>query len=261
MIGSACGKCRSRKTTKTCTSFSKKTKDEFLEVAKNEADTMKSMKIQFTLQVRFYKVQNGEKIEEMDHYFNQMQPVIITEHNKDILAQLLNQFIDEVKGEIEAWSERGSGWVTDRILEAFINVARYDPMRGGSYIPLPPKLKNKRAVLNILNRDNQCLRWAIRAAKRQKPRQAIELLNRRRPRFYGHRFPNAGKTDWQAGEAESKPRDKRVWMGRKSGCPQDKRKRWRDTENQPDVDDARRKHALQPDEKAGSATIRPKQAQ
>ena len=76
---------------------------------------MKSVKIQFSLQVRFYKMQNGEKGEEMDHYFNRMQPVIITEHNKHILAQWLSQFIDQVKGEIEAWSEGGSGWVIDRI--------------------------------------------------------------------------------------------------------------------------------------------------
>ena len=45
----------------------------------------------------------------------------------------------------------------DEILEAFINVAKYRPRRSGSYIVLPPKLKNK-------NRDNQCLRWALRAA-------------------------------------------------------------------------------------------------
>ena len=31
-------------------------------------------------------------------------------------------------------------------------------------MPLPTKLKNKKAVLNIQNRDNQCLRWAICAA-------------------------------------------------------------------------------------------------
>ena len=31
-------------------------------------------------------------------------------------------------------------------------------------MPLPTKLKNKKALLNIQNRDNQCLRWAIRAA-------------------------------------------------------------------------------------------------
>ena len=46
---------------------------------------------------------------------------------------MLNQFIDEVKGEIEAWSQRGSGWVMDEILEAFINVVQYQPLRGGSH--------------------------------------------------------------------------------------------------------------------------------
>ena len=45
---------------------------------------------------------------------------------------MLNQFVDDVRGEIEAWSERGSGWVADEILEALINVAQYQPLNGGS---------------------------------------------------------------------------------------------------------------------------------
>ena len=51
-----------------------------------------------------------------------MRPATLNEHSVDTLNHLLNQFIDEVKGEIEAWSERGSGWIMDEILEAFINV-------------------------------------------------------------------------------------------------------------------------------------------
>ena len=143
--------------------FFQKTKDSFINVCKKEVETMKSVKIQFSLNVRFYIHRNEEK-EEMNHYFNRMQPVILNQHNIDIIKPVLNQFIDQVKGEIEAWSERGSGWIMDKILEAFINVARYQPMRGGSFMPLPTKLKNKKAVLNIQNRDNECLRWAIRAA-------------------------------------------------------------------------------------------------
>ena len=100
----------------------------------------------------------------MNHYFDRMQPAILNEHNMDTLNQLLNEFNDQVKGEIEAWSERGSGWIMNKILEAFISVARYQPMRGGSFMALPTKLKNKKAILNIQNRDNECLRWAIRAA-------------------------------------------------------------------------------------------------
>ena len=56
----------------------------------------------------------------MKHYFNRMQPAIFNEHNVYTLNNLLNQFIDEVKGEIEAWSQRGSGWIMDEILEALI---------------------------------------------------------------------------------------------------------------------------------------------
>ena len=106
----------------------------------------------------------------MEHYFNRMQPAILNEHNMDTLNPLLNQFVHEVKGEIEAWSERGSGWIMDKILKAFINVARYQPMRGGSYMPLPKKLQNKKAIINVQNRDNQCLRWALRAALFPAPR-------------------------------------------------------------------------------------------
>ena len=50
------------------------------------------------------------------------------------------------------------------IVAAYIDVARYEPLRGGSYMPLPKKLINKKAIINIQNRDDQCLRWSIRAA-------------------------------------------------------------------------------------------------
>jgi len=57
---------------------------------------------------------------------------------------MMNQFVEEVRGEIEACSERGSGWIVDEILEAIINVAQYQPLNGGSYIPLPDRLKKQK---------------------------------------------------------------------------------------------------------------------
>ena len=162
-------KMRATRNNKDLFKFFQNTKNSFIKVCTNEVETMKSVKIQFSLLVRFYTIRD-EKVEEMNHYFDRMQPVILTEHNIDILKPLLNQFIDEVKGEIEAWSERGLGWIMGRILEAFINVAQYQPMHGGSYMVLPTKLKYKKAILNIQNRDNQCLRWALGAALFPAPR-------------------------------------------------------------------------------------------
>ena len=162
-------KMKATKNNKDLFKFFQKTKNTFKNVCEKEVETMKSAKVQFSLNVAFHINRDGKK-EEMNHYFNRMQPVILNEHNKDIIKPLLNQFIDQVKGEIEAWSERGSGWIMDEILEAYINVARYQPMRGGSYMQLSAKLKNKKAVLNIQNRDNECIRWAIRAALFPAPR-------------------------------------------------------------------------------------------
>ena len=104
--------------------FSKDEKNSFINVCTNEVESLKSVKIQFSLLVKFYMKRDG-KVEEMDHYFNRMRPAILNEHNIDTLNPLSNQFIDEVKGEIEAWSERGSGWIMDKILEAFIKFYRH----------------------------------------------------------------------------------------------------------------------------------------
>ena len=151
--------------------FFQKAKNSFINVYEKEVETMKSAKIQFSLNVAFH-IKRDEKEEKMNHYFNRVQPVILNQHNKDIIKPLLNQFVEQVKGEIEAWSERGSGWIMDEILEAYINVAHYQPMRGGSYMPLPKKLQNKKAIINVQNRDNECLRLAIRAALFPAPRGA-----------------------------------------------------------------------------------------
>ena len=122
--------------------FFQKTKRRFEDVCREEIKALRSVKINFGLLVSFYINRNGE-VERMGHYFNRMQPIVMNEHNIDMLNEVLNKFVDEVRGEIEAWSQRGSGWVVDEILEAFINVAQYQPLNGGSYMPLPEKLKKQ----------------------------------------------------------------------------------------------------------------------
>ena len=42
--------------------------------------------------------------------------------------------------------------------------SKYNPLRGGHYLTLPKGLQSKNAIINVKNKDNQCLRWALRAA-------------------------------------------------------------------------------------------------
>ena len=110
-------KMRATKNNKDLFNFFQKTKNSFINFCTNEVEALKSVKIRFSLLVKFHTTREG-KVEEMEHYFDRMQPVIVNEHNIDTLNPLLNQFIHDVKGEIEAWSERGSGWINGQNFES-----------------------------------------------------------------------------------------------------------------------------------------------
>ena len=45
----------------------------------------------------------------------------------------------------------------DRIELLWLDIARYQPLRGGSYIPLPKAVQRKKAVVNVKNKDDHCL--------------------------------------------------------------------------------------------------------
>lgn len=74
------------------------------------------------------------------------------------MKQEFEKIIERAKGEIDAWSARGSGWVVQRITLAYVNVARCQPLRGGTYLLLPAKLAKKKAIINVQNKDNECLK-------------------------------------------------------------------------------------------------------
>ena len=42
-----------------------------------------------------------------------------------------------------------------------IHTVKYNPTGGSSYIPLPDWIKNKKAIVNIENKDEKCFLWCI----------------------------------------------------------------------------------------------------
>ena len=54
--------------------------------------------MQFGLLMSFY-IERNREVERMEHYFNRMQPIVLNEHNMDTLNHMMNQFVDEVRGE------------------------------------------------------------------------------------------------------------------------------------------------------------------
>ena len=57
-----------------------------------------------------------------------------------------------------------SGWMMDSIKAVNLNIARYNPIRGSSYIPTPQSLIKKMALGNIKNEDQNCFLYSILAS-------------------------------------------------------------------------------------------------
>jgi len=141
-----------------------KIEKKFTDLVEQEILKLKSVKVSFGLQVKFSIERNGET-QHMSHYFGKEKEThVFNSHDEDQIKETFDEFIEKAKGEIENWSEKGSGWEIERITIAYVNVARYKPLRGGTYLPLPANLAKKKAIINVQNRDNECLKWALRAA-------------------------------------------------------------------------------------------------
>ena len=61
---------------------------------------------------------------------------------------------------INAWINRGSGWIIESVESQYINISIHRPLVGNSYIGLPIELKHpKKGLKNIKNNDQKCFLW------------------------------------------------------------------------------------------------------
>ena len=114
----------------------------------------KGFKFVETLQVKFIKYSNDEKIQK-NGFFNSSTNLII---NKTDIKLSLQASQQQILNKIAQWISEGSGWTIQSIENHYINIVNYNPIKGSSYIKLPQELKN-RNLINLQNKDNECFRW------------------------------------------------------------------------------------------------------
>ncbi|XP_078335318.1 uncharacterized protein LOC144626186 [Crassostrea virginica] len=118
------------------------------------------MKIYLTLQVRFTK-STEDRVEVAEPHFHGRCHIVL--HKTDI-DQALRDSIMKIVNSFVEYQREGSNWAVDKIIETSIHVVNYNPLKGSSYIPLPAKLANKKAVINIQNTDQKCFMWSVLAS-------------------------------------------------------------------------------------------------
>ena len=158
------------------------------------------MKVQVTLHVIFKKKkieyrddgQAEEVFEYKDAYFNSNTFTIL---NKYQIMEALDKAAEEINNKIAVWLLEGSGWTIVEIHSHYVNIVKYLPLRGNSYIPLPKELRNSMSgLINLKNTDNKCFLWSLNRHlnPRKKDPQRITKSDRESAKkldFSGITFP------------------------------------------------------------------------
>ena len=92
------------------------------------------------------------------------------------LYEIYDEIIDEIEEEIQKTQDaEGSGWVFVEVENLALHTSIWDPINAGSYIDLPKELKNKKAIINMKNEDNECFKWCVLRALYPKDRDAERI--------------------------------------------------------------------------------------
>ena len=155
----------------------------------------KGFKFVEAVKVTFVKRKDDDNIYK-PAYFNSRAQIVINANDFLSSLQLSQQ---KILNGIGVWLSEGSGWTIRSIDEHYINIVRYEPMRGNFYIPLPVKLQNSsKGLINLQNKDEECFCWChIRYLNPQeKDAQRIKKMDRKMMQelnYQGVEFPVAAK--------------------------------------------------------------------
>ena len=121
-----------------------------------ELGELKGFKYIETLKMTFEKQLGGEIITKTV-YFNSKTKTLINENEINEVLQTSRQELMKIIGQ---WLSEGSGWTIKSVDAHYINLTKYAPMNGSSYIQLPTELRNSaKGLINLKNEDNECFRW------------------------------------------------------------------------------------------------------
>ena len=91
-------------------------------------------------------------------------------------SELYDEMAYEIEEEIMRVEEAaGSGWAFLKVIKLVLHTTRWDPINTGSYIALPEELKNKHAIINMKNEDEECFKWCVLRALYPKDKNAERI--------------------------------------------------------------------------------------
>ena len=69
--------------------------------------------------------------------------------NENDIETVISDAGNELINRISEWISEGSGWVIKSVDKHEIDISKYKPLRGSSYLPLPEKINKQRLIFKI----------------------------------------------------------------------------------------------------------------
>ena len=86
---------------------------------------------------------------------------VINTNSTDV-DKLIERCIEYIDGHIENYIHTGgSAWHFKEVDRLEIHTVEYNPTKGSSYITLSDWITNKKAIVNIQNKDEKCFLWCV----------------------------------------------------------------------------------------------------
>ena len=86
--------------------------------------------------------------------------------------KLIGKCFSKIIEDIMEYRSNGSGWYFKEVVKLEIHTTEHNPTKGSSYIDLPKWIKDKKAIVNIKNKDDKCFIWCILRYLHPKERDA-----------------------------------------------------------------------------------------
>ena len=126
-------------------------------IVRNKIAELGPLKIQLSVFVQMLKPRDDIKV---GCHANTKSKVLTTELSDDEIFEM----VDQMNNSIQIFSTGGSGFVVQKIDHLDININKFKPIRGSSYIATPSALVGNNFLLNIRYNDNKCFAYSALAA-------------------------------------------------------------------------------------------------
>ena len=107
-------------------------------------------------------IKTGEVVFNLTYFHSGTEVNLEGTNVNDLCQKMTNKILEG----IAKYNKGGSNFIFKQILSLEIHTVQYEPLGGSSYIPLLPEVANKKAVINLINKeDSKCFMWSVTRAR------------------------------------------------------------------------------------------------